>query len=518
MENVKSLPLGLSDFEKIIKQDAVYADKTKQIYQIVSEGDYYFLSRPRRFGKSLLISTLQALFSGKKELFKKLWIYTSDYTWLEHPVIKIDFSDINYSTQERLELGLLRCMQKVAAFYGVSIGNPIGAKEAFSELIDVLSVKNKVVVLIDEYDKPIADHINNPKKAEQMRTILRDFYWTIKAKDARLQFVFLTGVSKFSKTSLFSGINNLRDITLSEQYATLLGYTHEEVKNNFKEHIITLARKLKKSTAYAINQLKTHYDGYRFSQTGEFVFNPYSVLTCLTELDVGDYWFATGTPDFLIKLIHTGQYPLNRIYEPVMSAQELDAFEPDNIKITALLYQSGYLTIKKYNKKTKDYTLDFPNQEVASAFNLILSTSFTHLTSRETKNYAQQIAQKFIAHDMAGLQETLQDLFFDMPYNAHIKREYDLLIIIFSVFKLIGIEINPEVATHLGRADLVVDLPKSIYIIELKFNKSAQEALEQIKDKKYYKKYAKSRKQITLVGINFTSKTKTISLESLALN
>ncbi len=513
-QKLKKLPLGISDFKKIITGDYLYVDKTQLIYQLITTGEYYFLSRPRRFGKSLLVSTLAELFVGNRELFKNLWIEQSDYSWQMHPVIKIDFSRVDYSSIKRLEKSLSKQLYSIAKKYHVIVEKTDSVKDLFDDLIQALATINTVVILIDEYDKPILDYVHDPIQANVRRDILRNFYLVIKASDQLIRFAFLTGVTKFSKTSIFSGLNNLEDISLDEEYAMFLGYTNEELNNYFVPYIKVLAQKDVKNSSNIIGELRRYYDGYSFARNSLPVFNPYSVLSCLKKKSWANYWFESGTPTFLIKLLKTGNYSLDRIYQPIMSANELGAFEPSDIKITALLYQAGYLTITNYNKDTKDYTLDFPNHEVASAFNLLISTSFTQLTENQTKTYAALIAQAFVKQDLEKLKKLLQNFFNEMPYNVHISREFDLQIIIFSVFKLIGIEVDPEVATSLGRADLVVSLPKLVYVIELKFNKTAHEALVQIQDKKYYEKYLSSDKQITLVGINFESETKTVSLES----
>jgi len=517
-KKLKKLPLGLSDFKKMVENDYLYVDKTKFIYPLVVDGGYYFLARPRRFGKSLLISTLEALFAGDKKLFKDLWIDQSDYTWKTHPVIKIDFSGADYSSVDRLEKSILKSLYITAKRYDVLVEKTESPKDLFGELIDKLALQNTVVLLIDEYDKPIIDQIHDVKKAEEFRALLQNFYSMIKAKDAALHFVLLTGVSKFARTSIFSGINNLNDLSLDFPYATLLGYTHEELKNYFVAYIEHLAKIWHKESQEVMQQLTSHYDGYQFAENAAPVFNPFSILLCFEKGKLRNYWFESGTPAFLIKLIATGRYTLNQVYQPIMTVEELGAFEPENIRITALLYQSGYLTIKSYNELKREYALDFPNQEVTRSFNALMASSVTQLSYPQATTYAVRIAQTFCKQNFDELQRVLQNLFNEMPYTVHIKREFDLQLIIFSVFKLIGIEVDPEVTTSLGRADLVVSFPKIVYVIELKFNKTAQEALEQIQDKHYYEKFTNTGKQITLIGINFDGLTKVVTLQSQAID
>jgi len=514
---LKRLPLGISDFKKIIDGNYIYVDKTHIIHQMIHTGDYYFLSRPRRFGKSLLVSTLDAIFSGKKELFNDLWIVQSDYSWQKYPIISIDFSTIDASTIARLTTSLLKRLNFIAALYNITLALSESVNDSFSELISKLSQKNKVVILIDEYDKPILDYIDQPEEAGMRREVLKNLYSVIKGSDQYLRFVLLTGVSKFAKTSIFSGINNLTDISMNTTYALMLGYTKSELTHYFYNYINQLAEKQGSQFDETIQKLTDDYDGYLFAEHTEHLFNPYSILSCFNENKYKNYWFATGTPTFLIKRIKTGDYPINSLYQPIMAESELDSFEPENIKITALLYQTGYLTITRYNHGTNEYTLDFPNKEVSHSLNLLIASSCTQLSYRTTRTYAARIAQAFAHHNMDDLIFELQSLFNEMPYTVHVEREFDLHIIIFSIFKLIGLEVDPEVTTSLGRADLVVTLPKLIYIIELKFNKSAHEALTQIQDRRYYEKYENMGKKITLLGINFEATNKIVSLEVQAL-
>jgi len=511
---LKQLPLGISTLSTLIDQSMVYVDKTHDIYQMVSTGRYYFLSRPRRFGKSLLVSTLDALFSGKKELFKNLWIGKSDWSWQTHPVIRFDFSSIGHLTAQELQLGIIDQVHAIARMHTIDLSHDQTISGKFATLIQQLAQKNSVVILIDEYDKPILDHIDNLEEAKAQREVLKSLYSVIKGTDQYVRFVLLTGVSKFAKTSIFSGINNLKDISMDKRYATMLGYTQQEVRDYLGNYLERLAQKQKTTYEQAIQKLTTYYNGYQFATDAERVFNPYSVLSCCDESTYKNYWFETGTPTFLVQRIKTGEYALNTLYQPIMSAEELSAFEPENIKITALLYQTGYLTIKQYNQESEDYTLDFPNQEVTRSFNLLIASSFTQLTYRQAKTYAARIAQTFVAQNFTELQHVLQSLFNEMPYTVHVKREFDLQIIIFSIFKLTGLEVEPEVPTSIGRADLVVSFPKHVFVIELKFNKLAQEALEQIQDRRYYEKYENMGKKITLVGIAFDAHEKLVTVSS----
>ena len=516
-KKLKKLPLGISDFRKIIEGNYIYVNKTKLVYQLITSGEYYFLSRPRRFGKSLLVSTLAELFAGNKELFKNMWIGQSDYDWQKYPIIRFDFSTISTFSAEELRHDIIDTLEEIASSYHVDISKQRTITSKFKMLIKLLGSDKKLVILVDEYDRPILDHIDNPHEAEMQREILKSLYIAIKGSDSYIRFVLLTGVSKFAKTSIFSGINNLRDISMSDEFTTLLGYTEKEFLDVFSGHLLDLIPGVALTMDEAVGRVRDQYDGYRFCRSIMHVFNPYSVLTCLTEKVLGSYWFASGTPAFLIKLLQKNDYDLQSVTRPVLNAEDLGSFELDNIPLSSLLFQTGYLTIKQFDPKTNNYTLGIPNIEVDSGFTRQLVNMFTLLPPDKSIVYARVIAHAFMHRDMHELEQKLQEFFNKMPYTVHIKSESQLQFVLYAIFALIGVTVDPEVTTSLGRADLVVSFPKLVYVIELKFNKTAQQALNQIQDKKYYEKFLNSSKHITLVGINFDEPTKTVSLESSAL-
>ncbi len=514
-QKLKKLPLGLTTFSEIIRDDYVYVDKTESIYQLVTGGKYYFLSRPRRFGKSLLVSTLTEFFSGNRELFKHLWIGQSDYDWPVHPVIRFDFSEMSSFSVQCLQEDIIGIINEIAALYGIEVpASKTTITGKFKSLIIQLSKINKVVILIDEYDKPILDHIDNPEEAKAQREILKSLYSVIKGSDQYLKFVLLTGVSKFAKTSVFSGINNLSDISMDRRYATMLGYLRDELGIYFGDYLERFSKKLSISVNELETKLVNYYDGYHFTKESAPVFNPYSVMLSLDAQEIEDYWFKTGTPTFLVKLLRKHDYDVDTVTHPVINKASLDAFEPDDIELAALLFQTGYLTIKGYDSATGNYTLGVPNREVSDGLTIQLVDAFTGLQANKSIQYAQRIFKTFVDGDMTKLEQVLQEFFNKMPYTVHVKSESQLQFVLYAIFALIGVTVDPEVTTSLGRADLVVGFPKLVYVIELKFNKTAHEALEQIQDKKYYEKYENIDKQITLVGINFDSETKTVSLES----
>ena len=511
---LKKLPLGYSDFKRIVDEDCVYVDKTQLIHQMITSGGYYFLSRPRRFGKSLLVSTLTELFFGNKDLFKDLWISKSDYSWSQHPVIRFDFSTIGHRTLSDLINNINVRLDDIAHDYAIDVSRYPSIDSKFQNLIVQLAKINKVVILIDEYDKPILDHIDTIDEAKTQREVLKSLYSVIKGSDQYLRFVLLTGVSKFLKTSIFSGINNLIDISMDERYATMLGYTHDELGRYFNNYLVRFSAKLNKTPKLLEAQLLDYYDGYQFAENSERMFNPFSVMCSLDAQKFENYWFATGTPTFLVQLLQKNEYDLESVTQPVLNAEDLGSFELDNIPLPSLLFQTGYLTIKEYDSKTNNYTLGIPNKEVNNGFTRQLVNTFTLLPADKSIQYARRITRAFNHEDMANLLQTLQEFFNRMPYTVHIKSESQLQFVLYAIFALIGVTVDPEVTTSLGRADLVVSLAKLVYIIELKFNKTAQEALVQIQDKKYYEKYVNFGKQIFLLGINFDQPTKSVSIES----
>jgi hypothetical protein len=349
-------------------------DKTENIYQMVKNPKgVYFLSRPRRFGKSLLISTLEQIFSGNKELFKDLWIYKSDYEWKKHPVIRIDFSSIKPKTEDELIQVIIDKIDTIAKKNSIKLEKRTYYQK-FEELIYKLADKKNIVILIDEYDKPLIDNIDNLKLAKEFREILQGFYSVIKASDQYVRFVLLTGISKFSKMSIFSGLNNLRDLTMSSGYSTLLGLTQSEIERYFDKYIDVLVEDLGKKREEILENIKKWYNGYRFSEKEHRVYNPFSTLLLFEERKFKNYWFATGTPSFLVKLLKDskGGYNLENIVDQNYGEAAFGSYELDSLDIVPLLFQSGYLTIKAYQEILDNkylYTLDFPNKEVKDSFN-----------------------------------------------------------------------------------------------------------------------------------------------------
>lgn len=368
MESVmvkKKLPIGIQNFAEIIQNDYVYIDKTEYIHTLITTGKYYFFARPRRFGKSLLVSTLTEIFAGNKELFTSLAISSLSYDWQQHPVITISFSDIDCTNPENLAKSLKVYLNDIAKQYQVNLDSALNPSEMLRSLVQNLAQKAPVTLLIDEYDYAILKHVHKPDMAYEMRETLKSFYAVIKGLDKYLKFVFLTGVSRFSKTSIFSGLNNLEDISLSSTYNALVGYTEAEIIGSFEQHLINSSEALNLSTKQLLEEIRIWYDGYRFTneETAIKLYNPFSVLLFLKNSEFSNYWFESGTPTFLINLLKTRNYPIVDFEAIKATRSELGQFDVEAIDLKTLLFQTGYITIKAYNPQTTNYTLGFPNKE-----------------------------------------------------------------------------------------------------------------------------------------------------------
>lgn len=502
------LPIGIQDFETIITNDYIYVDKTQIIYKLITEGKPYFLSRPRRFGKSLLISTLHALFSGRRALFKDLWIDGSDWGWETYPIIHLDMSTINNRTPERFEHDLIRSLNFIASQNNLNLIEG-SAANCLENLIQQMSREQKVVVLIDEYDKPLIDRLDDLDTAKAIRDILREVYTILKAEDNNLKFVFLTGVTKFSKVSVFSGMNNLVDITMLNQYSALLGYTKAELDRYFSRQISEIAKKRDLDIDECYRLIKEWYNGYLFSDEGEFVYNPFSVLSFLQGQKFDAHWFETGTPTFLIKLIQKREFDLIDLEQYEVSNAAFSTFEIEELPTIPLLYQTGYLTIKQYDPEFNRYRLGFPNREVGIAFSERLITYFA-TGKAKAEDYLSQLYRNISATewDFTHFFSILSELLALIPYDLYLKQEKHFQSLFYIIIKLAGFNISAEVHTQRGRVDAVLEGKDKIIIFEFKLDATAQIAMEQIKQKQYYQLFADSDLPIYLVGINFDGKAR----------
>ncbi len=458
----------------------------------------YFLSRPRRFGKSLTLSTLEEIFLGNKELFQGLWIYDSQYLWKKHPVIRFDFSKQKANEPEALIRFIHSELNLLAKKYNVTLAEKDYYSQ-FQELIVALSKEEKVVILIDEYDKPIIDHLEDTELALKMREVMKGFFTVLKGNDEYIRFLLLTGVSKFSKAGVFSNLNHLIDITLDDAYSSLVGITEEELKKEFSTYISGLAMKENKSEEETLNTIRAWYNGYRFSPKGISVYNPFSTLLTFEKKSFEHHWFETGTPEFLVKLILKNNYDIIEI--PFKTdALNFSNYEVDDLSLTPLLVQTGYLTIKDYNAERKLFTLDFPNYEVKNAFLGYFTRKLGNKDFSESILY--EILDALAVDDLEACISHLRKIFVKIDYDLHIPQEKYYQTLFYLTFTLLGFKISTEVKKNLGRVDAVVE-SNSIYIFEFKFNGTKEEALAQIKTKKYYEKYLNKGKDIYLVGVEF---------------
>ncbi len=504
---LRRLPKGISSFEVLRKGDYIYVDKTEQIYHLIDQGQYYFLSRPRRFGKSLLISTLKELFEANRALFKGLWIDHSDYLWDAYPVINISFFKIMSGNAIELRLAITEQIDDIARNNKIDLSHFVFLEAKFAKLIEKLAEKNRVVVLIDEYDHAILRNITNLSVADECRQVLQSFYGVLKDVDKYLRFVFITGVSKFIRTSIFSGLNNLDDITMDKAGATLLGYTHSELLENFKQHIAHSAHELTISSPEVITQMTEWYDGYQFSQFTEIknesakVYNPYSVLLFLSKSIFGNYWFETGSPRFLLDLIKEQEFQPVTLNDIRLRDSELGNFQIDRISLPVLLYQTGYLTIQSYNPSSRIYTLKMPNKEVEVSFLEQVLSLITDVRAVTVDTCLVGAEQALNQDNIDSFCLSLQTFFAAIPLLLHSRFENYYQSIIFVILKLSGFITLVEEQTNLGRIDLVMQTSSTIFIMEFKTRGSAQEALKQIEDRQYAQKYLLSSKKIILVGI-----------------
>jgi hypothetical protein len=506
LQMLKSLPIGIQTYSELINNGFLYIDKTEYIYKMIKKKGYYFLSRPRRFGKSLLISTLEAIFLGKKELFKGLWIEKKEYDWQKHPVIRLDFTQIYNQEPEEFKNGLKRRLLEIAEDYNINIDVNIPESEVFKDLIKGLCKKTQqnVAILIDEYDKPIIDNINKIEIAKKNRDILKSFYGIMKGADEYIRFVILTGVTKFSRVSIFSDLNNLHDITTSPDYACMLGCTKKEIVEYFSEYIKLLADKENDNEKRIKDKIEYWYNGYRFSDSKMKVYNLFSLLLLFKELNFKNYWFETGTPTFLINLIKEENYDLNNLEYEEVNELAFSNYEIEHLDVMPLLFQTGYLTIKDYDKKNNLYKLYYPNYEVKQSFLRYLAASYSNIKTWHIDSYLLKIIKYLKENNLEKFFQTLHIFFSNINYELHIKSEKYYQTIFYVIFKLIGLQVEAEVSTNIGRIDVVIELEDKLYIFEFKINDTPENALKQIKDNKYYEKYLSLNKDIFCVGASFS--------------
>jgi hypothetical protein len=511
---VKSLPIGVSTLESIINSGALYVDKTEVLYHLIKGAvpKRYFFSRPRRFGKSLTCSTLNAIFEGHKELFENLWIGQSDYIWKKRPVLFFDFSEISHKTPEALIDGLHNTLESHAKKYNIIL-TEIALKEKFTELITVLGATiGPVVIIIDEYDKPITNLIDNKEQAKQSYDELGDFYGTLKGKevDANMHFLFITGISKFSKVTLFSELNNLDDLTNDERAAALVGYTDKEIDHYFTEYIQMLADKRKEDYNTTRHLLKEWYKGYRFTDNDVTVYNPFSLHNCLTKNRLYNYWFSSGTPRFIINLIQKNPViasDIETIDGSFFSESNLETFSIDVYyqKYKTLLLQTGYLTfISDYNIEKNGYTIGYPNREVRYSMTEQIMEYVGGITPEQFGEFGKRFSKALAADDIELFCKHLQDFIKLIPHNICVNREKFYHQVFFMICVLFGKRPASEVTTEEGFIDLLLEGTTKTFVVEFKRNSTPEIALVQIEEKRYWESYdILKTKKIVLAGITF---------------
>lgn len=506
----KIYPIGIQNFEKIRKEGYFYVDKTALIYRMVKTGSYYFLSRPRRFGKSLMISTLEAYFQGKKELFEGLAVEKLEKDWIKRPIFHLDLNIEKYDRLESLDNILNRALTEWEKLYGAE-----PSERSFSlRFAGVIrrayeQTGQRVAILVDEYDKPLLQAIGNEALQNEYRNTLKPFYGVLKTMDGCIKFGILTGVTKFGKVSVFSDLNNLIDISMDERYISLCGMTGQEIRDNLQEDLQELADKLKMSYEEAFAELKKRYDGYHFVENTEGIYNPFSLLNTFYKMKFGSYWFETGTPTYLVELLKRSDYDLERMAHEETDIDVLNSIYGDEQPIP-VIFQSGYLTIKGYDEEFGLYRLGFPNEEVEEGFIRFLMPFYTRFNKIEAPFEIQQFVREVRAGEIDAFFRRLQSFFADTPYELVKDLELHYQNVLFIVFKLVGFYVKAEYHTSYGRVDLVLQTDKYIYVMEFKLDGTAEEALQQINEKEYAQPFLSDNRKLFKIGVNFSAKTRNI--------
>jgi len=509
-------PIGIQTFEKIRQGDYLYVDKTEIIYKLVDDSTYYFLSRPRRFGKSLLVSTLEAYFQGRKELFEGLAIADLEKDWTEYPILHLDLSNSTYDSPEVLKNKLSSILHEWEKIYGESdVETDIGTRFGLLIKRAYEHTGKKVVILVDEYDAPLVDLIDNEELIEINRDILSGFYKNIKSNDNCIKFAFLTGVTKFGHTSVFSALNNLQDISLSKRYQAICGITDEELHANFDEGVNEMAEEndIAKEECYA--RLKKMYDGYHFCVDGVGMYNPFSLLTALKTQRFGSYWFQTGTPTALIKALKNKNVDISRIPGSRVDESRLTTVNSYQDDLTALLYQSGYLTITGVSP-IGSLIIDFPNEEVRNGFVNQLIPIYTKLSGDATSFLADDLRQALFDADVEAFIDSMRTLIAGLSYDIFQTTEQAFHFIFYIAGVLIGgkdLRTDSEKRTNRGRMDMLIEMKNYIYIIEFKLDQSPDVALQQIKEKGYAEQWKNDERTKILLGVNFSSEIRNIPEE-----
>lgn len=504
-------PIGIQTFEKLRNEGFVYVDKTSLVYKMVQEGNYYFLSRPRRFGKSLLISTLKAYFEGKCELFQGLAMERLEQKWRIHPVIHLDLNIEKYDSEASLDNILDSNLTQWEKLYG-SEPSERSFSLRFAGVIGRAYEKTgeRVVILVDEYDKPLLQTISNKLLQDKYRATLKSFYGVLKTMDECIRFALLTGVTKFGKVSVFSDLNNLNDISMDHRYTEICGISENELHQYFKEDIQRIADIEGITYAEISDRLRKNYDGYHFAPNTAGIYNPFSILNTLARLEFGSYWFETGTPSYLVELLRNNDYALEEIDKTVVGTESLIGIDATDTDPIPVIYQSGYLTISDYDKEFGLFTLGYPNEEVKQGFIKFLLPYYVYCKSSEHKTIIRDFVLSLRSGNADRFMQQMQSLMAGIPYELVRELEVHYQNVIYIITKLLGIYVQAEYRTSNGRIDLLMATDKYIYILELKHEGSAQEALEQINSKDYALPFCIDGRQVIKIGANVSKDTRNI--------
>ena len=506
----KIYPIGIQNFEKIRKEGYFYIDKTALVYQLVKTGSYYFLSRPRRFGKSLLISTLEAYFQGKKELFTGLAIEKLEKDWIQYPIFHLDLNIGKYDAPDSLDKILNDHLELWESQYGTrpsEVTSALRFKGVVSRAYE--QTGQRVVILVDEYDKPMLQAIGNQELQKEYRNALKPFYGVLKTMDGCIKFALLTGVTKFGKVSVFSDLNNLNDLSMWNKYIDICGISDKELQENLEEEMHEFAEVQGMTYEQFRDKLREYYDGYHFTQNSIGIYNPFSLLNAFDRKEFGSYWFETGTPTYLIELLKRYHYDLEHMAHAETYADVLNSIYGDEEPLP-VIFQSGYLTIKGYDERFGLYRLGFPNREVEEGFVKFLVPYYTRFNKIEAPFEVLKFVQEIERGEPDAFFRRLQSFFADTPYELVKDLELHYQNVLFIVFKLVGFYVKAEYHTSQGRIDLVLQTDKYIYVMEFKLDGTAEEALQQINDKQYALPFAADSRKVLKIGVNFSNTTRNI--------
>ena len=504
-------PIGIQNFGEVRRDGYVYVDKTALMYKMASEGKYYFLSRPRRFGKSLLLSTLEAYFEGQEELFQGLAVEQLEKEWKKYPILHLDLNSREYKDESSLEAELNRHLEGWEKVYGDEYKDR-AAEERFIHVINNVYEKtnSRVVILVDEYDKPLLQTIGNEPLQQAYRSKLKAFYSVLKTLDAKIRFAFLTGVTKFGKVSVFSDLNNLTDLSFDHRYAGICGISEQELHDNFDNEVQQLAEANQLTKEACYERLRRDFDGYHFSMESTGMYNPFSVLNTLSSQRFRDYWFETGTPSFLVYQLKKTCYPLENMTTEELSTDTLNSIDIMDENPLPLLYQSGYLTLKSYDPRFDEYKLGFPNREVEQGFIKYLLPFYTPATKEKNRFSIVRFIKDIENGDAEGFMRRLQDFFANGDYQVVGDTEKYFQNTLYVFFRLLGFYVDVERHTANGRIDVLMQTPDYIYIMEMKVNQTADAALQQIEEKGYTLPFVNDQRHLFKMGLNFSTRTKLI--------